>query len=179
MKLKPFRDYSEHEVVNLYAAVEGDLEGGSFVQFVTFDPDNHTAYGAVIPGMPPHAHTSDTIVNARVKAADGTTGILGITLYDVKTTLAYPFNQPAYLADPVRLAEQQVVPSGRAVPILKRGIVELSGFSGSPYAGAAAVIASGGILAVDSPSTDPEDRVGTWLSNSGADGAAILQVDCT
>lgn len=178
MKLKPFRDYSEHEVINLFAAEEGELEGGSFVQFVTFDPDNHSSTGEVIPGLPPHAHASDSIVTARVKAAVGTTGIVGITLYDVKTTLAYPFNQPAYLADPVRLAEQQVVPSGRAVPILKRGMVEVSGFSGAPYAGAAAVIASGGILGVATPSTSNEGRVGTWLSDSGADGAALLQVSC-
>ena len=177
MKLKPFRDYSEHEVVNLYAAEEGDLEGGSFVQYVYFDPDAQQSVGSVMPNLPPHAHAADTVIAARVKAAVGQTGIVGITLYDVKTTLQYPIGQPAYLADPVLLAEQQVVPSGRVVPILKRGMVELSGFSGAPYAGAAATLTSGGVLTVSSPSTTA-GRVGTWLSNSGADGAALLQVSC-
>ncbi len=177
MKLKPFRDYSEHEVINLYAAEEGELEGGSFVQFVYFDPDNQQGVGAVMPNLAPHAHATDFVANARVKAADGQTGIVGLTLYDIKTTLQYPIGQPAYLADPVLLAEQQVVPSGRVVPILKRGMVEISGFSGAPYAGAAATVTSGGILTVSAPNTTA-GRVGTWLSNSGADGAALLQVSC-
>lgn len=181
MKLKPFRDYDEHEVINLFAAQEGDLEGGTFVQMVSFDPDNHSSYGAVMPDLPAIAHTYDYITNARVKGATGNTGILGITLKDVKYMLPYPFNSLAYLADPVRLNEQQVVPSGRTVPILKRGMVEISGFSGAPYPGAKAVITvpsggTSGLLTVASPSTTP--NVGTWLSISGADGAAILQVHC-
>lgn len=179
MNLKPFRDYSEHEVINLYAAQEGDLAGGTFVMAVSFDPDNHSSYGAVMPNLTAHAHTSDYIVNARVKAASTAgTGVVGLTLYDVKSQLAYPFNTPAYLADPIRLAEQQVVPSGRTVPILKRGMVELSGFAGVPYFGAAAVIATGSgcNVGVAAPGTTP--NVGMWLSSSGKDGAAILQVNC-
>lgn len=180
MKLKPFRDYSEHEVVNLYAAQEGDLEGGTFVSLVSFDPDNHSSFGVAMPHTTAHAHASDYVVNAKVKQATANTGVLGITLFDVKSTLAYPFNTPAYLADPTRLAEQQVVPSGRAVPVLKRGMVELSGFSGVPLPGLAAVIilsgAGSGMLGVAAAGTTP--RVGTWLSQSGRDGAALLQVDC-
>lgn len=179
MKLKPFRDYSEHEVVNLYAASEGDLEGGSLVTLAVFNPDNHSSYGAVMPNMTAHAHTSDYIVNARVTAALDTasgTGVIGITLFDVKSVLTYPLNTPAYLSDPTRLAEQQVVPSGRAVPILKRGIVEISGFDGTPYPGAAAVVAGTGNIGVDTPGT--AGAIGTWLSSSGRDGAALLQVNC-
>jgi hypothetical protein len=180
MKLKPYRDYDEHNVTNLYATQEGDLPGGSFVQAVTFDPDNHSNYGATMPNLPPHAHASDYIVNARVKAAvaasGGTTGVIGMTLYDVKSVLPYPLNLPAYLSDPVRLAEQQVVPSGRAVPILLQGIVEISGFAGSPYFGAAAVISGTGNVGVAAAGTTP--NVGTWLSSSGKDGAALLRVNC-
>jgi len=173
MKLKPFRDYSEHEVINLFAAEEGDLEGGTFVQMADFDIDNQNSYGASVADLPTGAHTSNYIVNARVTKATAMTGVLGITLYDVKSTLPW-LDVAAEFADPVRLAEQQAVVSGRAVPILKRGMVEVIGFSGAPYAGAAAVI-TGGELAVDAPGSTP--RVGTWLSNSGVAGSAILQVE--
>ena len=177
--LKPFRDYSEHEVINLFATQEGVLPGGTFVQLVSFDPDNHSSFGATLPYLPPYAHTSDYIVNARVQKATATTGVLGLTLYSVAVTMPY-LGTPANLADPIRLAELQLVPSGRAVPILKRGVVELSGFSGAPFPGLAAVISTGsgtvGLLTVAAAGTTP--NVGTWLSQSGADGAAILQVKC-
>lgn len=178
MNLKPFRDYDEHEVINLFAAQEGDLSKGTFVSLVSFDPDNHSSYGPALPGTTPHSHAFDYVVNARVKAADSPNTVLGLTLYDVKTTLPY-LNTPANLADPVRLAEQQVVPSGRAVPILKRGLVEIAGFSGSPSAGAKGVIpASGGVPGqlVVAPANTTTGVVGTFLSSSGADGYALFQV---
>ena len=130
--------------------------------------------------LPTHTHASDYIVNARVRAAQNTSGVLGLTLYDVKTNLPY-MNTPANLADPVRLAEQQVVPSGRAVPILKRGMVEIGGFSGVPAPGLKGYIATGGSaeagqLVVGTSTTSP--NVGTFLSSSGVDGYALFQVSC-
>ena len=66
------------------------------------------------------------------------------------------------------------------MPILKRGVVELNGFSGVPYEGAKGVIqtvaGNEGQLVVASPSTTP--NVGTFLSRSGLDGYAIFQVSC-
>ncbi len=184
--LKPFRDYDEHEVVNLFATQEGVLDRGTFVQFVHFDPDAHNAFGAIMPGLPTIAYTYDYVVNARVQAASGVTntsgvvtgaatGVLGLTLFDVRVNLPY-LNMPANLADPVRLAEQNVVPSGRAVPILKRGIVEINSFSGSPFPGLKAVVGPTGSLIVTGQTVTP--AVGTWLSQSGADGYALLQVHC-
>lgn len=176
MNLKPFRDYSEHEVVNLYAAEEGNLSKGTFVSLVSFDPDNHSSYGPTVPLTPNFARQNTYQVNARVRAATANTGVLGMTLFDVKTTLAYPFGTPTEFADPVRLAEQQIVPSGQAVPIVKRGMFEVMGFAGTPYPGAAAVIVGTGQVGVAAAGTTP--RVGTWLSSSGKDGGAILQVSC-
>ncbi len=183
MNLMPYRDYDEHNVVNLYTPQEGTLTRGTFVSLVSFDPDNHSAFGAAMPNLPSIAFTYDYVVNAKCKAAITTTGVLGLILKDVKYTLDYPPGQLAYLADPVRLAEQQVVPSGRAVPILTKGVVEVQGFTGAPYPGAAAIImyntGSGvapGTVGVAAPGTTP--NVGMWLSQSGKDGGAILKVNC-
>lgn len=180
MTLKPFRDYSEHEVINLFALNAGSGNKGDFVQAVTFDPDNHSNFGAVIPGTPAGSWTADYVVNARVGLAVAPTGALatgciGMMLYDTRTYLPY-LNMPANLADPVRLAEQQVAPSGRAVPILTRGMVEVGGFSGTPYPNAAAILTTiSGTIGVATPGTTT-NRVGTWLSSSGVDGYALLKV---
>ncbi len=174
--LKPFRDYSEHEVINLFALDAGSGNKGQFVSPVSFDPDNHSNYGALIPGIPSNAWTADYVVNARVKlSASGATDSIGMLLFDVRTTLPY-LNQPANLADPVRLAEQQVVPSGRAVPIMSRGIVEIAFSGGVPGPGSGAYISNitpGGLRA-DLPGS--AGQVGTWLSQSGVDGYAVLKV---
>lgn len=179
MNLKPFRDIDEHEVINLFAAQEGELSKGTFVSLVSFDPDNHNGFGDPLSNLPAHAHTYDYITNARVKSAPASTGVLGITLLDVKTNLPY-LNMPANLADPVRLYEQGVVPSGRTVPILKRGVVEIGGFSGVPFPGAKGVISSSGVAGqlVVAPASTNSGVVGTFLSSSGADGYAVFQVSC-
>lgn len=175
MTLKPFRDYSEHEVLNLYALNEGSGNKGQFVSLLTFDPDNHNGYGAKLPGTPDYAFSADYIVNARVKLAASGARAIGMMLYDTRVYLPY-MNMPANLADPVRLAEQQVVPSGRAVPILVRGMVEVGGFSGVPGPGSGAYVSNTtpGDLQVGLPGA--AGQVGTWLSSSGVDGHAILKV---
>ena len=179
MTLKPFRDYSEHEVINLFAFNASSGDKGTFVHAINFNPDNHNAYGTSLDGVPHGAWSYDYVVNARCGAAVTTTGnvatgCIGMMLFDTRLNLPY-LNTPANLADPVRLAEQQVVPSGRAVPILTRGIVEVGGFTGTPYPSAAAVLTIiPGTIGVAAPGT--ANSVGTWLSSSGVDGYAILKV---
>jgi hypothetical protein len=173
--LKPFRDYSEHEVVNLFALDASSGNRGQLVKMVNFDPDNHNNFGGSLPGVPFNAYSADYVTNAHVTIAGSgdASGVLGLLLYDVRLNLPY-LNQPANLAEPYRLAEQQVVPSGRTVPILSRGIVEIGGFAGTPAPGAGAYPAAGGTLRVAAAGS--AGQVGTWLSSSGIDGYAILKV---
>lgn len=177
MKLKPFRQYDEIEVVNLFALEATSGNKGDFVSMVSFDPDNHNGYGVPLAGIPQGAWSADYITYARVRLApSGTTaGILGMLLYDVRTNLPL-YNMTASLAEPYRLAEQQVVPSGRTVPIAKRGIFEIGGFEGVPGPGSGAYISNttpGGLRIAAAGSAG---QVGTFLSKSGVDGHAIIQV---
>src|SRR6266404_5550661 len=141
MKLKPFRDYSEHEVVNLFAldTVSGDK--GCFVQMLSFDPDNYDGFGDQLPGTPSSAYSADYDINAFVRLAPSGTpyGILGLLLFNVRETMPY-LNTPAILADPIRLDELEIIPEGMAVPILSRGIVEIGEFEGVPFPGSGAII---------------------------------------
>ena len=88
--LKPFRDYSPHEEINLFALDASSGDKGQFVSPVTFDPDNHSNYGAMIPGTPVGAWTADYVVNARVKlSTSGATDCIGMLLFDVRLNLPY------------------------------------------------------------------------------------------
>jgi hypothetical protein len=176
MNLKPFRDIDEHEVLNLFSTQEANVSKGTFVQIVSFDPDNHNGYGASLDGVPDGAFSATYEVFAKVKVAAGTgggaaaTGVIGLTLYDV--TGSNP-NVITY-ADKQRYFDR--IPSGQAVPILKRGLVTLGGFSGTAVPGYKGYVATNGQLVVGSPTTTP--NVGTFLSVTGADGYALFQVDC-
>jgi hypothetical protein len=175
--LKPFRDYSEHEVINLFALNRASGDRGQLVKMVNFDPDNHSNFGASLPGVPSYAFSADYFVNARVDlaASGNTSGILGLLLYDVRQNLPY-LNTPANLADPIRLAEQQVVPTGRAVPILTRGIVEIGGFEGTPAPGMGAYVGNTTAGAIRAGAPGSAGQIGTFLSSSGVDGYAILKL---
>ncbi len=175
MNLKPYRDISDHEVINgLFSTVEGTLTKGSFLQVVSLDPDNMNGYGASVPGVPAGAWAATYEVYGKVKLATTVTGTLGLSLYDV-----YPVGTNTNIrtiGDQRRYYDQ--VPSGQAVAILTKGIVEIGGFSGTAYPGAKGTIVAGtpGQLGVAAATTSP--NVGTFLSVTGADGYAIFKLNC-
>jgi len=178
MELKPFRDYNEHDVVNLYAFDGSTASKGTFVEIQSFNPSNHNGYatvpaGALIDGTWSYRHQ----VNARVGATvSGSSKVLGMLLYDVKETdengelLKF---KPKYKRDALNC-----VLSGEAVPVLTRGIVEIFGFQGTPGAGSGAAISDSGdgSIAVVAPSVTTA-RVGKFLSSTGADGYALLKIE--
>lgn len=180
MNLKPFRDIDEHEVVNLFSTSEGDVSKGTFVELVSFDPDNHNGPGASLDGLPEGVYSPTWEVYAKVRKATSTTGAVGLLLVDVVSTNA----NVVTVQDSHRYFDK--IPSGKAVPFLKRGLVEIGGFSGTPYPGAKGIINGSGILTVASPvpvtgsggALAQPANVGTFLSSSGADGFAVFQVNC-
>ena len=130
---KPFRDYSEHDVINLFsfndtaiildANAAGVVHAGSCVKVKT--------------GWSNDAETTDMIDNvgaaynntvsqrwgvaANVQLTDGGQDetVLGITLYDVRE---YDENGEALKFNPRKQDELQCSLSGQAVPIATRGL---------------------------------------------------------
>jgi len=178
MEIKPFRDYNEHDVINFYAYDGAAASKGTFVELSTFAPNNQNSYstvpaGALLSKTWAFRHT----VNARVTAtASGSSKVLGMLLYDVKEVdengelLKF---KPKYKRDALNC-----VLSGEAVPILTRGVVEIGGFQGSPGAGSGAAISTSGdgSIVVVAPSVTA-NRVGKFLSSTGADGFALLKIE--
>jgi len=176
--LKPFRDYSEHNVINLFTMEEDSADKGCFAQMVSFNPDNYSEWDVSFPGTPNYAFSHDYRVNAIARLAPSGVGkkeVLGMLLYDVRTVLAFPFNMLATLANPAYLDEQQVAVAGFPVPILSKGIVEIGGFHGIPAPGSGALIFNSGILQVVGPNVS--NSIGTFLSSTGADGCALFRIN--
>ena len=128
--LLPFRDYDEHDVLNLFAfdyTGGAHIKKGSLVKIVSgwtaqdnLDDNwvNGATYGNTL--SPRYA------VRPKVQLADtGNTDALGILLYDVRET---DENGEKLLYNPSKAAEMQVAISGQAVPIATKGIFLMSGF---------------------------------------------------
>ena len=126
--IRPFRDYDEHDVVNLFA-LSGDVTNGVTkghlvkLQGGWKNTDELQRLGAVGNSY------SNTVserygVNAKVALCGSGDTVLGMTLYDIKET---DENGEKYVFNPRKAAENDVVVSGQAVPVLTRGIVLYSG----------------------------------------------------
>ena len=177
MQLKPFRQYDENDVINLYSLAQNSGNAGDLVQFQSFNPSDWDGYDvnnnlAPFPGM-----SIPRYVN-KAKVALGTSGntnlIVGMALWNVRES--DPLGRPL-IYDAQRYAELHVVTSGQTLPILKRGWVVISGYEGT--AGAGSGISAGdstaGAWKVIGPAVTPS--LGKFLSQSGADGYAFAYLN--
>ena len=159
-RILPYRDYSEHDVVNLFAL---DVTGKTLSSFVSngtgdFDagvvvsvsagalpgevselrastPDNLRDYlGASFGGAHIGFNGYPANTGMTVAPADGSGRALGITL---RETLAFDENGEKMLYYKQKLDEAQGVLPGQTVPVLTKGLVLLSGsaFSSAPALG--------------------------------------------
>lgn len=146
-KLLPFRDYDEHEVINLFA-LDGLATAGTFVSASVFNPMNGMfAYSPV--GYQHAGVTSYRFVNQN-KVVQATSGaarndVLGVTLYDVAEVdsngIQLVFNR--------KLAEQkEIIVSGETVPVLRRGLmcVGPNAYNGTPGVNTRAIVGANGKL---------------------------------
>jgi hypothetical protein len=145
--LRPFRDYDEHDVINLFrlsGAAENELpvHRGTLVTFADNDgwtadrEDGINMLGGAglnsIGGVVSQRYG----VHATVKVAQSTQQPIGMTLYDVRET---DENGELLIHNPRKAVEMECVLSGQAVPIVTRGIFLYSGAllaSNAPNAGA-------------------------------------------
>lgn len=186
--IKPFRDYDEHDVVNLFAfSGAATADKGTFVDVASFFPSNFQGWGVEDVG----ASNIDGVwskrynVKARVvNAVSGSNKTLGMLLYDVRENDEN--GQPLRFLPRDAKDARMVVESGEAVPILTKGIVEISGVNGVPGPGSGAMLsaANDGTLVVVHPALLSQTgfalsatKVGKFLSSTGADGYALLKIE--
>ena len=133
--LRPFRDYDEHDVINLYALDEaagvGVTKGHMVKHSIGWkNADATTANGLANAMLGNVGQGFDNTVSQRygVVARVGICGsgdtAVGMTLYDVKET---DENGEKLVFNPRKAAEMEVALSGQAIPLMTRGIVLYSG----------------------------------------------------
>lgn len=192
--LRPFRDYSEHDVVNLFTysgaqdangviATAGTVVkviGNGFQPVVASTNPPGTGFLGAVPvdlagaiGAGFANVVSDRYaLTAKVTAASSGDVAMGITLVN---TQELDENGEKLAFNPRKIAEKGVVISGQGVPILTRGIVVYSGSQiGAATVGAGVYLStSAGEL---STTAGTQTRVGTLLSVP-VNGIALIKLN--
>lgn len=197
--LRPFRDYSEHDVVNLFAfsgqqdtagviATAGTVVkviGNGFQPVVATTTPGGTGNLGVVPvdlagavGFPFSNVVSDRYaLTAKVASAISGDTALGITL---RTVQELDENGQKLAHFPRKAAEKGVVISGQGVPVLTRGVVVYSGteIANTAVVGAGVYISNlnaGELSTVNSTANNatPSNKVGTLLSKPVSNVALI------
>ena len=174
--LKPFRDYDEHDVVNLFAVNSESLNKGSVVTAegngVNFDNplaiDDLSNIGNAVSAK---FNVPWTVAPAPSGSAKGS--ILGLTLKDVRK---YDENGEQLVYNPRKAAEMDVVISGQACPVLTKGLVMVGDIVGTPGFGSGAAVsdAGDGSLKVVAYA---DATVGKFLGPKNSEGYAVLKIE--
>lgn len=169
-RLLPFRQYSEHDVINMYALDAATGQAGSLVRVSEADLNKETVelinYG--FTNQMGHATSLYPQVPLKLTKVTATgQAVLGIMLRDVRTV---DENGENLLFYPQKKDELQCVVSGEAVPVATRGLFmfNASGLAGGtvPAINSYAIPVGDGLLTgIASPSaTQKEYSVGKWIA---------------
>lgn len=164
IRLLPFRQYAEEDVVNLFANAatnnklsdSGAGDGGVFVKVqagdLSLDPfqyENVSYLGRT--DYPFIGRDQYPVVPLKVEASTTDTACLGVTLLQ---TAQYDENDEKLIYYPQKKLENQAVVTGEAVPILTKGVITLAATQDTTLpnaiAGGIADCAPGNWLVVDS-----------------------------
>lgn len=136
-RLLPFRDYSEHDVINLFSrsAINTNItdsgagDNGLFVKVtagdLSKDPIEYASAGYLTSASYPHVF-GDMYPSVPLKIGAATAGspVLGVTL---KQVAAYDENgQKMIFTSQAHYEGRDALPSGSAEPVLKRGLITLA-----------------------------------------------------
>ena len=175
--IKPFRDYNESNVVNLFA-FDGTTNKGTLVK-VSTGWSNTDANGGLSGVANPHAATfNGTVSNYYVltprvtEAGTGDSSMLGIALNDVRLT---DDNGEYLIYKPTRAVELGAVPSGQAVPVLTKGLVLYKAAAVS--AGDKAFANGNGTISGAATVPAGRTQIGKFLGATDTDGFALLKLE--
>lgn len=189
-KLRPFRDYDEHDVLNLFSYDTTGLSAGSInvtkgvlVKIATgwknYDSGVELGGGLEYIGgagtlQPANVVSQRYGVTAKVVASTTGETPIGMTLYDVRDT---DENGELLKYYPRKAAEMQAVIPGQAVPVVTRGIFLVQGVGGTPAAGSTAYAGVTGTITA-STGTHPTANVaiGKFLGAADTNGETLVKL---
>tara|TARA_B100000287_G_scaffold259395_1_gene243967 strand:- start:3516 stop:4142 length:627 start_codon:yes stop_codon:yes gene_type:complete len=179
--LRPFRDYDEKDVINLFAL---DTSSGMPTNFLTAWSDRVTK-GTLVKLSNTGWHNSDELemigsagtldpanvtsqrygVKAKVEIAGANDAVFGMMLHDVATV---DENGEQLKFNPRKASELEACIAGQAVPIVQRGIflLESASLGAETFnAGAPLSVASGGEWTAGNIASDQDTIVGRALGS--------------
>jgi hypothetical protein len=189
--LKPFRDYNEHDVINIFT-VTGQtlLSKGTFVTVASSGVNlrdesvvnNLSIYGNSVSALFTPAWSVAPAPSGTLKAS-----VVGATLKDFRTL---DENGEVLLFHPRKAAEMDVIISGQAMPVVTKGLFLYSGIAtgnGQPAFGTGFAVADAGdgsIKTVNYYSTGTANGVasssnvlGKFLGPINTDGYALIKIE--
>jgi len=174
--LKPFRDYDEHDVINLFAysgtvGNKGNVVVAQGQGVNLLDPtslDNLSSFGNTLSAQ---FNVPWTVTEA--SASSTKSQVVGMLLKDVRNT---DENGERLIYNPRKAAEMDVIISGQAVPILTRGLVLVNGIQGAApgFGSGAAPTANGNLFVTGAGTTN---AIGKFLGPTGSDGYALFKLE--
>jgi len=206
-RLRPWREYDENEVINIFA-LNGTGLAGALVKVSTLVPSSgyfwsNDAVGASFPGITSNRWENPARIVIAGSGDSRFNGVLGFTLANVQE---YDENgQKLILGFRRKADENNAVLSGETVPVVCRGFFQVSsgmwaGAANQPTPGYAATISyaatttAGGngfldcvplanIQTTGNPNAaiyTNDQVIGTWLSSPGTEqlGYAFLKLAC-
>ena len=189
-RLKPFRDYSKHDVINLFAFGDKDVTlgtttvvyAGSAVKVQTgWSNTNELQMLGDVGAAYANTVSERYGVSADVQYTEGGAdeAALGLTLYDVRE---FDENGEALKFNPRKQDELQSVLSGQAVPIATRGVFLMATGSWASSAGILQdndVFATGNGQVTKLGAKAVNNRIGRTLGGPDADGNVLVKFDFT
>ncbi len=189
-KLRPFRDYDEHDVLNLFSydttgltAGSINITKGSLVKIATGwkNYDSGVELGGGLEFIGSAGTLSPTnVVSQRygvtAKVVVSTTGEtpIGMMLYDVRDA---DENGELLKYNPRKAAEMQVLIPGQAVPVVTRGIFLVQGVLGTPSAGGTAYAGgTGQITASTGGGGTVNVAIGKFLGAADTNGETLVKL---
>ena len=187
-KLKPFRDYDEHDVLNLFSFGDSEVAlgvndvvyAGSVVKIKTGwknDDETQDMIGNVGAGYD-NTVSQRWGVTAEVEYCNGGSETpLGVTIFDVRE---YDENQEALKFNPRKQDELQAVLTGQAVPVATKGTFLFA--TGAWVASGAAVAAGASIYTSGDGQVTPtlqgaNTKIGKALGGPDSDGAVLVKLE--
>jgi hypothetical protein len=188
-RLRPFRDYSEHDVINLFAfgddavslGTTDTIQAGSVVKVKApgWNNGQETEFLGDVGASFNNTVSQRYGVTAEVEYTDGggDESSLGITLYDVRE---FDENGEALKFNPRKAAELQAVLTGQAVPVATRGtFLMATGAFNSPTVVAVNmdVYATGDGKLTTQGNKTVNNVIGRTLGGPDADGSVLCRFD--
>lgn len=188
--LGQFRDYNEHDVVNVFAL--SGYDGSSIVNRGTLVKVAGNGFKLDEPSATeflgnPSSFSPTNVVSQRYGAvpkvvpANAADAIIGMTLFDVRET---DENGELLKFRPRKAAELEAVISGQAVPVVRKGLFAYSGVTtgaamvapssaNAVTAGASLYVGSNATLTTYATGT----KVGTALGTNDARGFTVIYLN--